>query len=101
MALTAFLRPLQQVGPARLGARDWASLGAAWACAGVLLLIRASYGLLLPCMLALIAGFAVQGRSWRALLDGKLAVAALLPPALLVALCGRINYVKFGAPWLT
>ncbi|HEY2335800.1 MAG TPA: hypothetical protein VGI18_00335 [Burkholderiales bacterium] len=101
ISLTAFLQRLQQGGAGCLAARDWACLGAAWACCGALLLIRASYGLLIPCMLALIAVFAVQGRSWQAVLDRRLVVASLLPPALLIALCGWINYVKFGAPWLT
>jgi len=101
IALTRFLRPLLENGPRGVTPRDWLCLAAAWACAAVLVLTRASYGLLLPVVVLLGAGCALRGRPWRELLGRRLLAALLVPPALIVALFGWVNYAKFGAPWLT
>jgi hypothetical protein len=100
-SFTAFLRELAQGEPRALSARSWRALALAWACAGLLVLVRASYGLLLPIMITLIAAYARRDAPWRELRDTRLVVAALAPPALVVALLGWVNWVKFGAPWLS
>ncbi|HEX6692038.1 MAG TPA: hypothetical protein VF110_12935 [Burkholderiales bacterium] len=95
-ALIGFLRPLREQGPAGLSRRAWACLGVAWLCAAALIFTRVIYGLLLP----LIVCLAVYcGARWRRL--PPLLVPLLVPPLAIVALLGWVNYVKFGAPWLT
>ncbi|MBI2753714.1 MAG: hypothetical protein HYX46_09420 [Betaproteobacteria bacterium] len=103
MGLVAFLRALGERGPRRLHTRAWACLAAVWVCAALLVLIRVIYGLLLPLIVLAAAYAAVAGRSWRELraCPPALACALLVPPALIVALLGAVNQVKFGAPWLT
>jgi hypothetical protein len=101
MAATAFLRPLRQDGPGRLDARAWACIAAAWACAAALVLTRIAYGLLLPILVLLAMWCATRDRSWRELRAPALGAALFLPPLAIVCLLGAINYVKFGAPWLT
>lgn len=70
--------------------RQSAWLGGAWLFALFLLFSRVSFGLLLP-IIALLA--------WRE--QRKLTLALVVPPLLAVALLAYLNYVKFGAPWLT
>lgn len=103
MGLVAFLRPLGERGPRGLDSRAWACLAAVWLCAALLVFTRVIYGLLLPLVVLLAACAAVAGRSWRELRSCPpgLAAALLVPPALIVALLGAVNHVKFGAPWLT
>jgi len=103
MALLGFLRPLRAHGPRGLDAGAWRCLAAAWCCAGLLVFTRVLNGLLLPVIVLLAFWCAAAGRPWRELRAGAplLGAALLVPPALIVALLGVVNYVKFGAPWLT
>jgi hypothetical protein len=103
MALLGFLRPLKERGPQGLDARAWRCLAATWICAALLVFTRLVNGLLLPIIVLLALWCAMEGRSWRELRGraGLLGAALLVPPALIVAALGALNYVKFGAPWLT
>jgi len=76
-----------------LRSRAWAWLGGAWVFAAALLFTRVSFGLLLP-IIALIAVYAAP--DWK-----KKSLALFVPPIAAAALLAYINYVKFGAPWLT
>lgn len=73
-----------------LRSRSPAWLGGAWLLAFCLMFSRVSFGLLLP-IIALLA--------WRE--QRKLTLALVIPPLVAVALLAYVNYVKFGAPWLT
>ena len=72
----------------RTSAAGW--LAGAWLFAACLLFTRISFGLLLPIIAALV---------WHH--HRKLSLAMIVPPLLAVALVAYLNYVKFGAPWLT
>ena len=78
--------------------RTWGWLWAAWAFVLALVLTRVVYGLLLP-VVALFMLYALR-QDMRRLMP-QLALHVALPPVLIVALLGWINYVKFGAPWFT
>ena len=101
--LTGFLRALRERGPAGLGRRAWACLGAVWTVTALLLFTRVLYGLLIPLIVALTAWSATAGRPWREARGGAapLAAALLVPPLLMLAALGIVNQAKFGAPWLT
>jgi len=103
MALTAFLRRLAAREPRGLESRAWSSLALVWVCAGLLILTRVSYGLLLP-LVVLLCAYAVvrpaQPSGFPRAPHG-LALALLVPPILIVVLLGAVNLAKFGAPWLT
>jgi hypothetical protein len=73
-----------------LRSRSPAWLGGAWLLAFCLMFSRVSFGLLLP-IIALLA--------WRE--QRKLTLALVILPLVAVALLAYVNYVKFGAPWLT
>jgi hypothetical protein len=103
IALVGFLQPLRQRGPRDLDARAWRCLALAWACVTLLVFTRLVNGLLLPLIVLLALWCAKEGRSWRELRGGLggLGAALLVPPVLIVAALGVLNYLKFGAPWLT
>jgi hypothetical protein len=103
MSLVAFLRSLGEHSVHGLDRRAWGNLALVWVCAGLLLLIRVVYGLLLPLIVLLSVYAVIQGRSWHELRSNSRTLAGilLLPPLLIVGLLGVVNQVKFGAPWLT
>lgn len=65
-------------------------LAGAWLFAGLLLLTRVSFGLLLP-IIGLLA--------WRQ--ERRLTLGMLIPPIVAVSLLAYVNYAKFGSPLLT
>ena len=103
LGLVHLLRSLGERGPLGLDRQAALSLAAVWLCAGLLVLTRVVYGLLLPIAVLLAAHAIVRGRSWRELRACPPALVAtlLIPPALIVALAALLNHLKFGAPWLT
>jgi 4-amino-4-deoxy-L-arabinose transferase-like glycosyltransferase len=103
ISLMGFLRPLSQRGPSGLDAAAWRCLALAWIWIALLVLTRLLYGLLLPIVVLLALWCAARGRPLRDLRASgvKLGAALLLPPLIIVALLGGINYAKFGAPWLS
>jgi hypothetical protein len=103
MALLGFLRPLKTHGPRGLGAHAWKCLALVWCFTGLLVLTRVLYGLLLPVIVLLGIWCAASGRPWVELRSSARALGAalLVPPALIFVLLAMVNYVKFGAPWLT
>ena len=103
MALTAFLRRLAAREPRGLDTRAWWCLALVWVCAGLLILTRVSYGLLLPLVILLCAYAAVRPARSSEFFHAPrgLTLALLVPPVLIVVLLGAVNVAKFGAPWLT
>ena len=101
--LIRFLRSVSECGPLGFDRRAAFSLALVWLCAGALVLTRVVYGLLLPLVVVLATHEIARRESWRGLftLPRGLLAALSVPPLLIVALLGAVNYVKFGAPWLT
>jgi len=103
MTLTAFLRRLAAREPRGLDLRAWSCLAFVWVSAGLLMLTRVSYGLLLPLVVVLCTYAVVRPARSSGYLAAphRLTLALFLPPILIVVLLGAVNFVKFGAPWLT
>lgn len=102
-ALVSFLRSLAERRIRGLEAQDWRNLAVVWLCAGLLVLIRVVYGLLLPVVVLLALYVLWRGRSWLEARSDlrRLAAWLLIPPLLIVGLLAVVNQIKFGAPWLT
>jgi len=67
-----------------------------WLFVGLLVFTRLIYGLMMPLVIGL-AIYAIVRDAPRSL--ARLAPALLLPPIVILALLGWLNFVKFGSPW--
>jgi hypothetical protein len=89
VAFECLMRALQRPNPP---SARWLLL--AWGPIGLLVLARAFYLILIPWLI----GVVIAAR-WRHSL--RLLPVLLLPPAVIVAILGGINHLKFGSPFLS
>lgn len=103
LCLAPLLRGLGEAEARRIDRRAGIRFAVVWLCVLLLVLIRVVYGLLLPLIVLLATYEIVRARSWQGLRASPPGVAAafLVPPIAILVLLAVVNWIKFGAPWLS